>query len=136
MPKPLTDAWPEERESTRIRAFLAKVMPLNGGTFGESNEYWEGRSLIEGLALAFDLADEDYHWDTINCATVLGFLSGIQPVKGSCFCHDNSDVNLTCGFHAVLGFMADELRLTSYVFTGHRPRATTKRRKRAVKVAP
>jgi hypothetical protein len=120
MPKQLTDECPEEREATRIRAFLAKVRPLSGNEVADS--YWEGRSLIEGLALAFELADEDYHWDAINCAAVLAFLHSIEPVKGSCFCHDDSRVSLTCGFHAVLEFMADELR---------RQGAPAKKRKRA-----
>jgi hypothetical protein len=46
----------------------------------------------------------------MQCATVLNLLHGTQPVKGSCFCNDNSRVNLTCGFHAILGFMEGELR--------------------------
>lgn len=106
------DECPEEYESTRIRAFLAKVKPLEGCTIGESDEYWEGRSLIERLALAreVNVNAKGYHWDAIECATVLHFLHSIQPVKGTCFCHDDSRVNATCGFHAILEFARDEVR--------------------------
>ena len=52
-------------KSTRIRALLARTRPLSGNEVPEVY-YWEGRSLIEGLALAFDLGDDHYHWDAIN----------------------------------------------------------------------
>jgi hypothetical protein len=115
---------PAERESTRIRGFLAKVRPLKGCDVNDA--YWDGRSLIESLAVAFEAEDADYHWDAANCASVLDFLAWVQPVKGSCFCNDNSRVNLTCGFHEILTFMADELRRVA-------PKA--KARKRAAEVA-
>jgi hypothetical protein len=74
--------------------------------------YWEGRSLIECLALAFELADDDYHWDAINCATVLKFIGVIEPITGHCFCNDRStsEVNATCGLHVILDFMAAPLQ--------------------------
>lgn len=97
-----------ERPGTRIRALLARTRPLTGNEVPDV--YWEGRSLVEGVALAFDLGDDQHHWDAINCATVLEFLSTIEPTEGNCFCHDQSDVNATCGFHVLLDFMADELR--------------------------
>jgi hypothetical protein len=97
-----------ERPGTRIRALLARTRPLTGNEVPDV--YWEGRSLIEGLALAIDLGDDDYHWDAINCATVLQFLSAIEPTAGNCFCNDPSDINATCGFHVILNFMADEMR--------------------------
>jgi hypothetical protein len=115
------DECPEERTGTRIRAFLAKVKPLVGSV-GENDTYLEGRALIEGLALAWDLESDGHHWDSMECATVLTFLHWIQPVKGSCFCDDNSRVNATCGFHAILKFMADQL---------HRLAPQVKGRKRA-----
>ena len=107
MAKPLTNAFPEERESTRIRAFLARVIPLKGCEVGEP--YWEGRSLIQGLAVAFEAAYRGYHWDAGQCATVVDFLTWVQPIK--CYCKDdNSPVSAICGLHAILGFVADELR--------------------------
>jgi hypothetical protein len=121
-----SDEVPEERESTRIRAFLAKVKPLSGTTCGEYDEYWEGRSLIEGLALAFETGDDTYRWHALDCAAVVNFLHWIEPVNGSCFCNDDSRVNATCGFHAVLEFMADEMR---------RLAQKPKGRKRAAEVA-
>jgi hypothetical protein len=113
MRKQTTDECPEERESTRIRAFLARVKPLDGCDFGEQEEYWEARSFLEQLALAYDVGTDDYHWDAVQCATVIDFLSRVEPVKGTCFCHDRIEelgVSTTCGFHAILEFAADEIR--------------------------
>jgi len=110
----------EESTGTRIRAFLAKVKPLDGVDVGEHDTYREGRALIEGLGLAWDLESDDYRWDAIECATVLNFLHWIQPVKGSCFCDDNSRVNATCGFHAILQFMADQLYRLAPQVKGHK----------------
>jgi hypothetical protein len=103
------DEVPEERDSNRIRAFLAKVKPLSGCTVGELDEYWQARSLIEQLALAYDVENENYHWDANECGMAVQFLHWIEPVKGSCFCNDRSRINLTCGFHAILQFIADQL---------------------------
>jgi hypothetical protein len=50
---------------------------------------------VSWLALAFDLGDDHYHWDAINCATVLEFLSTIEPTEGNCFCHDQSSPSPT-----------------------------------------
>lgn len=109
MPKQqFADADPSERESTLIRGFLAKVIPLKG--CGVNDKYWVGRSLIESLAVAFDADDDDYHWNAADCAAVLDFFAWVQPVKGSCYCDDNSTVNTTCGFHEIIMFMAAELR--------------------------
>jgi hypothetical protein len=102
------DKHDAESEGNRIRAFLATVKFLDGCEVVE--DYWEGRSLIERLALVRDLNAKNYHWDAIECATVLDFLHWIQPVKGSCFCNDDSELNATCGFHAVLEFLSDEVR--------------------------
>jgi len=97
-------------KATNIRALLARTRPFAGSEVPDV--YWEGRSLIEELALALDLEDDDYHWDPINCATVLEFITSIEPTAGHCFCNDRSEAkaNSTCGFHAVLQFMRDELR--------------------------
>jgi hypothetical protein len=122
MPKQLVNAEPSEFESNRIRAFLSKVRPLSG--VAETDKYWEGRSLIEQLALAFDVQDEAYHWDPMQCAAVLDFMHWIQPAKGTCFCNDDSVVNATCGLHVILAFAADEVR-------GLAPKAKERKRKRA-----
>jgi hypothetical protein len=43
---------------------------------------------------------------------VLDFMRGIQPVGGACFCNDDTyGLNLTCGFHAILIFARDHVRL-------------------------
>lgn len=99
----------DDGDSTYIRGFLAKVKPLEGCTVRD--EYWEGRSLIERLALALEV-NEDCHWDATQCATVLDFLGLTQPVNGICFCNDGSysSTNATCGFHVILNFMRDEVR--------------------------
>jgi hypothetical protein len=120
----LNDESPNERAGTRIRALLAITRPLSGNEVRDV--YWEGRSLLEQLAVAFDAEDDRYHWDAIHCATVADFLTTIEPTDGNCFCNDPSDVNATCGFHVILDFMADELRRTA-------PKA--KARKRAAEVA-
>jgi len=52
----------------------------------------EGRSLIESLALAYE-TQADYDWTLSQCATVLGFLSSIEPTAGNCICNDPSEVN-------------------------------------------
>jgi hypothetical protein len=103
------ECYPEERDSNRIRAFLSRVKPLSGCEVG--GDYWEGRGLIEQLALAYDTGDEDYHWNAMQIALVLDFMHFIQPVDGTCFCNDDSRINATCGFHAVLTFLADQVRL-------------------------
>jgi hypothetical protein len=77
------------------------------------------------LALAFDIEDEAYNWDPVQCAAVLDFMHWIQLAKGTCFCNDDSDVNATCGLHAVLAFAADEVR---------RLAPNPKSRKRTIKV--
>lgn len=102
-----TDDCPEEREGTRIRAFLARTRPLTGSEVPVV--YWEGRALIEELALDRDLKAYDSHWDANDISTVLEFLCAIEPTAGNCFCNDESAVNATCGFHAILQHMADDL---------------------------
>jgi hypothetical protein len=96
----------EELDSTRIRAFLARTRPLTGNEVPVV--YWEGRELIETLAASFDLKG-NYHWDASDCSTVLEFLCAIEPTAGNCFCNDESAVNATCGFHAILEHLADDL---------------------------
>jgi hypothetical protein len=96
-----------ERPGTRIRALLARTRPLTGNEVPDV--YWEGRSLVESLALSYDV-ESDYSWGPSQCATVLEFLSAIEPTAGNCFCNDPLDVNATCGFHVILHFIADELR--------------------------
>jgi hypothetical protein len=93
-----------------IRGFLAQVKPLEGNAV--QDEYFEGRSLVERLALALEANTEGYHWDATQCATVLGFLTLVQPVKGACFCNDSSYSihNATCGFHLILYFARDQVR--------------------------
>ncbi len=112
-----------ERPGTRIRALLARTRPLSGNEVGDV--YWEGRALIESLALSYDV-ESDLTWGPSECATVLEFLSCIEPTKGHCFCNDQSDVNATCGFHVILDFMADEMRRLAPMAKG---------RKRAAEVA-
>jgi len=117
------DECREERDSTRIRALLARTRPLSGNEVPEV--YWTGRTLIESLALAFDLgAENQQHWNPVQCATVLRFLAVIEPAEGDCFCHDESRVNATCGLHVILDFVAGQLEA---------PKA--KGRKRAAQVA-
>jgi hypothetical protein len=104
---------PTERSGTRIRAFLSKVKPLSGCTFGEQDEFWEGRALIEQLAVSYDVQSDEYRWDALQCATVIDFLSMLEPVKGTCFCRDQIEelgVSTTCGFHIILQFAAEEMR--------------------------
>ncbi len=107
--KPLNDVDESvgERPGTRIRALLAITRPLSGNE--TPDVYWEGRSLVESLALSFDVGS-DYGWSPLQCATVLEFLGVIEPTAGNCFCDDPSEVNATCGLHVILNFMADELR--------------------------
>jgi len=71
--------------------------------------YWEGRSLIESLALAYE-TQADYDWTLSQCATVLGFLSSIEPTAGNCICNDPSEVNATCGLHILYEYIAERLR--------------------------
>jgi hypothetical protein len=137
MPKPIngTDECPEERDSNRIRAFLARVIPLVGCEVAD--DYWEARSLIEQLALAYETEDESYHWDHAQIAMVLDFMHWIQPAKGTCWCDDDSRINATCGLHAVLEFMAEEVRGLGRANRHFRADAApkTKGRKRALEGA-
>jgi hypothetical protein len=97
----------EERPGTRIRALLARTRPLTGNEVPDA--YRNGRSLLESLALSYDV-ESDLSWGPAQCSTVLEFLSSIEPTAGNCFCNDKSTVNATCGFHVILDFMADEMR--------------------------
>jgi hypothetical protein len=101
---------PDHADVNYIRGFLSQVKPLEGNEV--QDEYFEGRSLIERLALALEVNTKGYHWDATQCATVLGFLTLIQPVKGACFCDDRSYSihNATCGFHVILYFARDQMR--------------------------
>jgi hypothetical protein len=98
---------PGEHPSARIQALLARTRPLSGNEVREV--YWEGRSLVESLALAYQTGT-DCTWTLEQCATVLEFLATIEPTSGQCFCNDPSEVNATCGFHTLLEFMAEMIR--------------------------
>src|SRR5579871_720647 len=109
-----------ERTSSRIRALLARTRPLSGNEVPD--EYWDGRQLVESLALAFYTRDEAYHWSPVQCGLALTWLSLSEPIKGSCFCNDPSDVNATCGLQALLEFIADEMG--RFEVTGSSPEGT------------
>ena len=98
---------PEERTSTRIRAFLESIEPL-AVDLDKNNSYVVGRTLIEDLARCCD-SEENVQWEPEECAVVLRFLHWIQPVEGRCFCNDASRINATCGFHSVLIFLEDQM---------------------------
>jgi hypothetical protein len=114
IPKPATAVTaesPKDRPSTRIRAFLSVVMPLRGCCFGDDEVFLEGRSLIEGLAVAYEV-EADHQWDLLQIAAVVRFLNCIEPVKGVCYCGDTllHGVSLACGHQAILDTIEDELR--------------------------
>jgi hypothetical protein len=98
-----------ERAGTRIRALLARTRPLSGCDYGGDATFWNGRGLIEELALAHETQTE-LHWSAKQCADVLMFLHSIEPTDGNCFCNDDSEINATCGFHEVREFMENQLR--------------------------
>jgi hypothetical protein len=100
-------AAPGERPAARIRALLARTRPLSGCDVADV--YWEGRSLVDSLALAYE-AETDYTWSSSRCATVLEFLAHIEPTEANCICNDLSDVNATCGLQIVYEFIADRPR--------------------------
>jgi hypothetical protein len=58
---------PGERPGTRIRALLARTTPMASGDY---SPYWEGRALIDELAVNFD-AEAEYDWTPTQCATIL-----------------------------------------------------------------
>lgn len=117
-PTPVGHAEPEdpigERSATRIRAFLSRTRPMVANEVPAM--YWEGRAQLESLALSFDVGS-DCRWEASQCATVLDFMSCIEPIPGTCFCNDDAAVNATCGFHVILDFMAEQLRSS-----GQKPR--------------
>src|SRR5260221_10503054 len=99
IPDPIVD-----RPGTRIRAFLARTRPLSGNE--TPNVYWEGRSLVESLALSYEIMTvDDYEWTLPQCATVLEFLQVIEPAKGHCFCggfdSEAGGISTTCGHHLI-----------------------------------
>ena len=99
---------PDERTSARLRAFLARTRPLVGNHVPEW--YWDGRQLIERLALHYEVGTQDEcHWGADECAEVLRYITLVQPVDGACFCNDQSALNATCGFHALLDFVIDAI---------------------------
>ena len=100
---------PTETPGSRIRALLARTRPLSGCDYGGDKTFWNGRGLIEELALAHD-TESDLHWSAAQCADVLMFLHSVEPTDGHCFCNDDSEISATCGFHEILEFMEVELR--------------------------
>jgi hypothetical protein len=107
---------PLDAPHTRLRAFLAKTRPLTGNEV--PNVYWEGRSLIESLALSYETREyeaigPDPEWTLEKCATVLAFLQVIEPVKGHCFCggfdREEHGISITCGHHIILGNLEEQL---------------------------
>ena len=103
---------PTDRPSTRIRAFLARVRPMVGNECPDV--YWEGRSLIESLALSYDTKEtDDYEWTLPQCALVLAFLQAIQPAKGHCFCGgfdtEAEGISTTCGHHLILMHLQEQM---------------------------
>jgi hypothetical protein len=113
---------PKERTSTRLRAFLARTRPTLGADVPDW--YWDGRQLIEQLALHFELGTQDEsNWGAGECIEVLRYITLVQPVEGACFCNDASAVNATCGFHALLFFVIDVIAAL--------PKPSIKGRKRA-----
>jgi hypothetical protein len=102
----------EERPATRVRAFLARTRPIVGCE--TPNVYWEGRSLVESLALSYDTKEtDDYLWTLPQCAVVLSFLQAIQPSKGHCFCggfdSEEGGISTTCGHHIILMHLTDQM---------------------------
>ncbi len=96
----------EERESTRIRAFLISVRPL----VDEPPPAWlKGKHLVQCLAQARESGDEGYFWMNFQCAEVVRFLHLSAPEKEWCYCDDRSRMNATAGYHAVLIFLAEQL---------------------------
>ncbi len=103
------NAHPTETPSARLRALLARTRPLVGSNVAA--DYWQGRPLIEHLALALETGTE-CEWSLSDCARVLRFLAFIQPTEGSCICDDRSDVNATCGLHVIYGEIADRIEVS------------------------
>lgn len=97
----------EERTTTRIRAFLDSIEPLVVD-LENNHDYVEGQELIEDLAQCCEM-EKGRRWGPEECAMVVRFLHWITPIKGRCFCNDNSRINATCGYHSVLIFMEDQL---------------------------
>jgi len=102
----------EDRPSTRLRAFLARTRPITGCEC--PNVYWEGRSLIESLALSYEIMTvDDYEWTLPQCALVLSFLQAIEPAEGHCFCggFDSAPyaISTTCGHHLILQQLQDQM---------------------------
>jgi len=104
-PLPVVPDALQDQDQTRLRAFLSKVRPLSGST-GHEDLYWEGRSLIEGLALNCELGLDDDQWSLEQCGAVLKFLTVIEPVKGECYCggfdREAQGISITCGHHIIL----------------------------------
>jgi hypothetical protein len=97
----------EERTSTRIRRFLAVTKPIDPAA-EDIDTFQTGKALIEDLAEKCRL-ERTARWDAADCASVLCFIHLIQPMDGECFCNDASRVNATCGYHAVLEFMEQQM---------------------------
>ena len=93
----------------QIRAFLARTRPLSGCDFGGDETFWNGRGLIEELALAHE-TDSNLHWSSEQCADAIRFVHSVEPTKGDCFCRDDQEISATCGFHVVLEFIEKQLR--------------------------
>ncbi len=112
-PDSLTDAELEADVSAdatyQLRAFLARTRVLSGCDYGSDDDFWNGRGLIEELALARETGTM-LSWSPGQCADVIHFIHNIQPTKGNCFCNDDSEISATCGFHVVLEFVEKQLR--------------------------
>ena len=108
-----TDVDINDRTRERIRAFIYSLRPLRGSDLAASDEYQDGRVLLERLA---DSAGESAHNPTLRfsieqCAQVCDYLRTIEPFEPANWWVDPEDApSRTCGFQFVVGAIAASLR--------------------------
>jgi hypothetical protein len=95
----------------RIRAYLASVRPLQGGSYEDDN-YHRGRSLVERLALSSSGDDEPIlELSPIDCANILHFVHSSEPFEPRTWWKDpEHGPSHLVGFAFVLRAVEDSLR--------------------------
>jgi hypothetical protein len=104
------DCDPMDQTGRRILAYLASVMPRDGGAV--LPDYHKGRSVIEHMALsARGDGDPTLKLSATDCANVLYFVQCSAPIEPRTWWDDPKDSpSQVVGFCTVLGVLNDNLR--------------------------
>ncbi|MGO9592984.1 MAG: hypothetical protein ACLQFF_12565 [Steroidobacteraceae bacterium] len=95
-----------------VRAYLASLQPVDGCDLTDDKSYWNGRVLIERIALSAKGEDvPTLRLSVSECADVLRFIHCSQPVRRSAWWRDPpGKPSHLIGFIMVLQVLENSLR--------------------------